>query len=145
MLGVGSELRGDDAAGVLVARRLEVFCSLARPRRLAAFVGASAPENVTGPIARFAPSHLLLVDAADLGRPPGEVELVPRDRIDGLAFCTHMLPAPILLGYLEQTIGCACAVLGIQPAQTGVLEQPSPPVARAVRRVVAELEAAFGG
>lgn len=140
MLGVGSELRGDDVAGVLLARRLAAWCA-ARPRRgrlrLAAFDGGAAPENVTGEVARFAPDLVVLVDAAFLGRPPGAVEVIAAERIAGVTFSTHMLPAPVILDYLRARTGCRTAVLGIQIAQKELLSRPSPAVAAAVGRLAA--------
>ena len=55
VLGVGSALRGDDAAGILLVRRLRTFCLRTGATRLAAFAGHSAPENLTGEICRFRP------------------------------------------------------------------------------------------
>jgi hydrogenase maturation protease len=146
VLGVGSDLRGDDAAGVEVARRLAAFCA-ARPRlrpglRLAAFDGGAAPENLTGEIARFAPDLVVLVDAAFLGSAPGAVEVVPAERIAGFSFSTHMLPAPVVLDYLRQRTGCRTAVLAIQIAQKEPMSRPSREVAAAVRRLVAAFQGA---
>jgi hydrogenase 3 maturation protease len=143
VLGVGSELRGDDIAGLLVARGVHAWCTRTGSRRLAAFDGGSAPENLTGEIARFRPQVVVLVDAAHLGRAPGHVEMVPRDRIGGVSFSTHMLPASIVLDYLEQTTGCETMLLGIEPAQKDVLAKPSREVAGAVRQVVKAFGDAF--
>jgi hydrogenase 3 maturation protease len=137
VLGVGSELRGDDVAGVLVARRLAAWCARTGAARLAAFDGGAAPENLTGELARFAPDAVVLVDAAHLGRPPGTVELVPAERIGGLTFSTHMLPATIVLDYVRSTTGARTFVLGIQLGQKDVMAKPSPAVVAAVKRVVA--------
>lgn len=144
VLGVGSELRGDDVAGVAVARRLRAWRARTGCRRLAAFDGASAPENLTGEIARFAPDYLVLVDAAYLGREPGAVAIVPAESIGGASLSTHTLPVPIILGYLARTVGCRALVLAIQLEQTEVLARPSPAVARAIRRVAGAFERAFG-
>jgi hydrogenase 3 maturation protease len=121
---------------VLVARRLAAWCARTGATRIAAFDGGAAPENFTGEIARFAPDAIVLVDAAHLGREPGAVELVPAERIAGLTFSTHMLPATIVLDFLRTTTGARTLVLGIQLAQKDVMAKPSPEVARAVRRVV---------
>src|SRR5512138_450764 len=99
VLGVGSDLRGDDAAGVEVARRLAAILAGGSPRpglHVAAFDGGAAPENLTGEVVRFAPELVVLVDAAFLGEAPGVVEVVPEERIDGTGLSTHMLPAPVL-------------------------------------------------
>jgi hydrogenase 3 maturation protease len=143
VVGVGSDLRGDDVAGVLVARRLRAWAARTGTDRLAAFVGGAAPENFTGEIARFAPDLVALVDAAHLGRTPGAVELIPPDRVGGLAFSTHMLPAPIFLDYLRKTLGCRTIVLGIDLVQKDVLGPVSPPVERAVRRLVRAFQRAL--
>lgn len=145
VLGVGSELRGDDVAGVLVARKLKAWCGRTHSKRLAAFAGTSAPENLTGEIARFSPSWVVMIDAAHLGREPGTVEIVTREKIGGLSFSTHMLPAPIVLDYLEKTTGCRSLVIGIQLEQTEVLAKPSKSVTGAVKRLVREFQRAFGG
>lgn len=127
-------------AGVLVARRIEAHCRRTRSPRLAAFVGCSVPENVTGEIVRFAPTHLVIVDAAELGRKPGEVHIIPPESIGGVSFSTHTLPLRIIVDYLARTAGISPVILGIQPEQTRLCTPPSAHVLAAVRRVVAALE-----
>ena len=142
---MGSELRGDDVAGVLVARRLAAWCARTGCERLAAFAAGAAPENFSGEILRFAPDCVVVVDAAHLpGREPGAVELIPRDAVEGVSFSTHMLPLPIFLDYLEKRGGCRSLVVGIQVEQKDVLARPSPAVSRAVRRLAGELRRLLG-
>ncbi len=136
VIGVGSDLRGDDVAGVLVARRLAAWARRTGCDRLGAFMGGAAPENFTGEIVRFRPDLLVLVDAAHLGREPGAVEVIRPESVGGLAFSTHMLPVPIFLDYVRATCGCRTVVLGIDIVQKDVLAPISPPVERAVRRLV---------
>jgi hydrogenase 3 maturation protease len=137
VLGVGSELRGDDFAGVLVARKVQAWAQRSRIEYVAGFEGCAAPENLTGAVARFKPSHVLLVDAAHLGKEPGTVELLVGEKITGVSFSTHMLPAPIVLDYLKKSCGCQAMVLGIQPQQTDVMGPISDPVAAAIEAIVA--------
>jgi len=144
VVGVGSDLRGDDAAGLRVAGRLAAWAARTGTRRLAAFVGGAAPENFTGEILRFAPDLVVLVDAAHLGRAPGELGLVAPEDVRGLAFSTHMLPVPILLDYLTASCGCRTLVVGIQVGRKDVLAPLTPAVARGVRRLAAALQAAVG-
>ncbi|MGC4120137.1 MAG: hydrogenase 3 maturation endopeptidase HyCI [Myxococcales bacterium] len=141
-MGVGSELRGDDFAGVLVARAVQAWAKKARVRHVAGFEGCAAPENLTGEIARFQPSHVLLVDAAHLGQQPGTVEVLDASNIGGVSFSTHMLPAPIFMGYLEKTAKCRALVVGIQPAQTDVLGPISPEVQEGIAAVVDTIKVA---
>jgi hydrogenase 3 maturation protease len=131
VLGVGSDLRGDDAA-VWAVRALRGRID---GRRMAVFEGGSAPENLTGAIGRFAPTHLVLIDAAHLGLPPGSVRRVDRGRVGKVAFSTHLLPLPVLIEYLERSTGCRSIVIGIQPATTELFAPPSPRVARAASKL----------
>jgi hydrogenase 3 maturation protease len=107
--------------------------------RLGAFVGSSAPENLTGAIAAFRPSHLVLVDAAELGLAPGEMQLIDPRAIAGTSFSTHMLPLRIILDYLAESVGCEVVVVGIQPEGTGFLAELSEPVRARVELVVETL------
>ena len=109
ILGCGSELIGDDAAGTLIAGRLSGFSECVR-----VYCGGTAPENFTGEIKKFQPDTMLVIDAAELSLPPGAVSLIPLDKIGGVSFSTHMLPITIMLDYLHKEIGCRTYLLGIQ-------------------------------
>ena len=113
VLGVGSVLRADDAAGMeivrILAERLAPEQSCVR-----LFGGETAPENFCGSIKRFAPTHLLIVDAADLGLFPGEFADICPDDVGGPSYCTHMLPLKIMVDYLVQETGVEVTLLGIQ-------------------------------
>ena len=111
VLGCGSELRGDDAAGMVIAERLAGLDGNVLVLR-----GSNAPENFTGEIKRFKPDTLLVIDAADMKARPGEAAIIPPDRIDGVSFSTHILPLKIMLDYLRREIGCGIVLLGIQGA-----------------------------
>jgi hydrogenase 3 maturation protease len=112
LLGVGSTLRSDDAAGMYFIELLE---GLLKQDRTLLIAGSTAPENFTGVIKKFAPDKLFIVDAAHMGLLPGEVKLVPAYDIGGVSFSTHMLPIPVMLKYLESEAGCEVVFIGIQP------------------------------
>ena len=141
VLGIGAELRGDDIAGVLVARGL----SEANIPGIRALEGCSAPENFTGEVIAADPGVVLFVDAANLGLTPGECRLIEQDRIKGTSFSTHTLPLHLILSYLSQSIPAEFFVLGIQPKDTGVLVEPSEEILEAVRRTVDFLVENFQG
>ena len=109
ILGCGSALLGDDAAGMQTAERLQALGGNVR-----VFCGSTAPENFTGEIKSFRPDALLVIDAAELAKPPGTVALIPPDKINGATFSTHMLPLSIMLDYLRSEINCRVCILGIQ-------------------------------
>ena len=116
VLGVGSELRADDAAGMLVAGRLRDYYKkrTARPA-VKVLLGSTAPENLTGEIKKLRPSHIIIVDSADTGKKAGTIVLINPQEIGGISFCTHQLPPKILVDYLLQSLDCRVIVIGIQP------------------------------
>jgi hydrogenase 3 maturation protease len=114
-MGVGSELRNDDAAGMYLIKKLKK--SIKRNDIL--FIGGgTAPENFTGVIKNFKPDKLIVIDAARMDIPVGEIRLLEAKEIGGLTFSTHMLPLPIMLNYLELEINCRVTCIGIQPKNT---------------------------
>jgi len=113
VLGAGSTLRGDDAAGMVLTERLqERFIDA---KNIRCYPGETAPENYSGSIMRFYPTHLLVVDAADMGEMPGAVFPVDPKDVGGISCCTHMLPLKVMLTYLAQETGAKLLLLGIQP------------------------------
>ncbi len=124
IVGIGSELRGDDAAGVLVARTLREKWNDApsssiddgASSRVLVLEGGTAPENMTGPLRRFQPDLILLIDAAEMGETPGTVRWLDPHDTEGFSASTHMLPLHLLTQFLETEFGCTVALLGIQPA-----------------------------
>jgi len=112
LLGVGSTLRSDDAAGMYF---IELLKEKLQQDRILLIAGSTAPENFTGVIKEYAPDLLFIVDAAHMGLLPGEAKLVPACDISGVSFSTHMLPIPVMLKYLESEAGCEVVFIGIQP------------------------------
>ena len=134
LLAVGSEFRGDDAVALRVAELIET--DPARSEHLHVFVGATAPENCTGPIRRVNPSHLLVIDAADIGAQPGSVQLLDEAHLAGVTFCTHALPLSVIVDYiLKACPQCEVVVLGVQPAQLAFGKALSPPVEGTAREI----------
>lgn len=140
-LGIGSELRGDDACGILVAESLKA-CIRKSPlsRKFKVFIGGTAPENITGEIKRFNPTHLVLIDAADLGKRAGQIRLINPEEAGGVSFCTHQLPIKIMVDYLTQSLGCTITIIGIQPKKIDFGVPVSRQVQAAVRSVSGALK-----
>lgn len=121
VLGVGSELRGDDVAGMVAA---EILLK-AKRKNIAVFLGATAPENFTGEIKRFKPTHLFIIDAADTSAKPGTIDLISPEVVGGVSFSTHMMPLKIMVDYMKQEIVCETWIIGIQPAVLKFGSKPS--------------------
>ena len=117
VMGIGHELQGDDAAGVLIAKRLQAHIGPSEERLI--LCTGPAPENYCGALRRFAPDLTLMIDAAQMDEVPGTIRLIPYQDVTGVGASTHTLPLHILAGYLTSEIGCEVTLLGIQPAQVG--------------------------
>ena len=134
ILGVGSELRGDDVAGVLVAKYLEKVCAKSRGlSNCKVFIGETAPENLTGEIKRFKPDHLIIVDSADMGKAAGEALMIDSNEASGFSFCTHNLPVKIMVDYLINSIGCEILIIGIQPKKISFGILPSKEIIKSAK------------
>lgn len=136
---VGSVLRGDDAAGPALAKRLE-------DEPISGWTvvdGGQTPEDDLGYLRRMKPARLLLVDAAAMGHEPGEIRVVGADDVaTQFLITTHTLPITFLLGELESMCDDV-TFLGIQPATTEFFAPLSAPVRQAVDEIYACL--ASGG
>lgn len=135
LLGVGSELRADDVAGLQVAESLLKF----RPKKkigFKVFIGETAPENLTGEIRRFKPTHLILVDSVDVKKKPGSIVLIAPEESAGISFCTHRLPIKIMTDFLTQDLHCEVVIIGIQPKTLEFNQPPSKFLGASVKKVV---------
>lgn len=115
VVGIGDELQPDDRDGLDAARSL----AASPPPRTSVLLGGALPENQTGAIRRAAPTHVVLLDAAELGAPPGSVEVIDPARVRGQRFSTHAMPLSTLAQYLRDELGARVMLLGIQPGADG--------------------------
>jgi hydrogenase 3 maturation protease len=141
ILGIGNEFNGDDAAGVAVVRRLQA--ALAANTNVLVLDGGTAPENFTGPIRRFSPRLVVLVDCADIGAYPGSIAWLEMDELEGFSASTHTLPPTVLAHFLSDEIGCEVGLIGIQPESINFGARLSEPVALAVKAIVDQLLSIF--
>lgn len=132
VLGVGSVLKADDAAGMYVAQKLSERIS---NENVLILQGSTAPENMTGVIKEFQPDTLLIIDAAYMGQKPGDIRIIEDDEIDGLSFSTHMLPMSVMLNYLRLYIRCEVICIGIEPESTELGEEMCDSVTKAANEL----------
>ena len=113
--GVGNSLRKDDFIGIKIIRNLRenglqsvylIECE-------------TAPENFIKPISEFNPTHVLIIDAAQLNLKPGSIKLIESEDIAGIPVSSHALPLHIFCDYLVEITGAKVALLAIQPKETG--------------------------
>ncbi|MDD5409637.1 MAG: hydrogenase 3 maturation endopeptidase HyCI [Candidatus Omnitrophica bacterium] len=119
VLGIGSGLRADDAAGLIVAKGLKAYIKGKKEKSLLRiFLGETAPENLTGQIKKFKPTHLIVIDAVDFHLKTGALRVVDICAEAGASFSTHRVPIGIFRDYLHKSIGCETVLIGMQPGST---------------------------
>ncbi|MEN6523411.1 MAG: hydrogenase maturation protease [Anaerolineaceae bacterium] len=133
ILGIGNELRGDDAAGVLVARKLKRKFN--NRTDILCIEGAEAPENFTSVIRRFAPDFVILVDAGALGLETGSIRWLSTEDISG-GMGTHGLSLADFSLYLQHETGCQTGFLVIQARTNNFGDPINLTVKKAIQRVV---------
>jgi len=111
VVGVGDELNVHDRLGMLAAKEIE---GLHLPTVRVFFAG-TVPESVTGPVRRYKPEAVLLLDAADMGARPGTVALVEPTAIRATLLSTHALPLSVVMDFLAKDTGAGVSLIGIQP------------------------------
>jgi hydrogenase 3 maturation protease len=135
ILGIGNDLRTDDGLGPFVVNSL----SLDDPDIMIENVG-SVPEGFAHPMAKFGAERVIMIDAADMRKPPGHIELVTKDRIGGINISTHSMPLSFLMMYLEQETGGKTILLGVQPKSIQFGEGLSPEIQEVAENIIASLE-----
>lgn len=98
--------------------------------------GGEAPENVTGVIRKFDPTHLLIIDAAIGGHKPGTVFIINKKKISQDDLSTHRIPLSHLVRYLEENVGCRVILIGIEPREISWKKSLSPPVEASIATLV---------
>ncbi|AMQ19380.1 hydrogenase 3 maturation endopeptidase HyCI [Thermococcus peptonophilus] len=120
--GIGNDIRGDDAFGVLVAERLK---GLVKNQDVLIINCGEVPENYTSKIAGFEPDLVVFVDAVDFKGEVGEFIIADPEGTLGEAVSTHGLPLKFVTQYMKNFIKADFALIGCQPGSTGLFEEPS--------------------
>jgi hydrogenase maturation protease len=127
IVGVGSDLRGDDAFGPLLARRLAA-------RGLPALDAGTSPETHTGPVLRSGAEVILFADAGHLESPPGTLRLLEPVAAAPGGTSTHDASLSLVLAYLSAQRPITVRLLAVQPSRKGLGTPVSPEVAAAIDR-----------
>ena len=124
VLGCGNELFGDDGFGPAVAKQLCARPDL--PESLVVLDAGTAVRQVLFNVvlSPVKPRRIIVVDAVDKGRQPGDVWTIQANELPGVKcddFSMHQLPTSNLLGELHNLAGvqvtCVVAqVAGVPPA-----------------------------
>ncbi len=128
ILGIGNELRRDDAVGLAVVDRLSSFID---DPSIMLLNCQNVPENFTGYVKRFRPTCVVLVDAADFGAVPGDARIFQLNDLESPEITTHRASLAMLGAYLRSETNSNVFVIGIQPADCDFGSGLSPSARRA--------------
>ena len=116
---IGNRNGGDDAIGPYIADALQESVN----DTFGVLDTGTVPENYTSVIKRHQPAHLILVDAVDMHLDPGEIRIVPKEKIGQMHISTHGIPLSVIMNYLETFVDHVM-LIGIQPRHmTGSLSE----------------------
>ena len=124
-------MRGDDSVGVEIVKLLKGRV----PRNVKLLECQTVPENFMREIRWFNPTHVLIIDATQLGAEPGEARLVAPDEILGMALSTHQIPLSILAEVIENSVNAKVIILGVQPKSIEFREELTPELQEASERI----------
>jgi len=116
VIGMGNELRADDAVGLHVVRLLKPQPT----QRLQVFEGHMTPEAFIRPACEFHPTHVLIIDAAELHTTPGAWKFISSYELEEGLFTTHAIPATEVAAEFQRRCDAKVAFLGIQPKRRGI-------------------------
>ncbi len=139
VVGIGNPLRGDDAAGSVVASRIEALPSVS------AIDAQDVPENYLAAVVNRQPDTIVLVDCVDLESTPGSVALLSRDQLAGYCPSTHRVPVSLLMSVFEHETHARVLLIGIQPEHTRFLEPMSEAVETSATQIAGTLNRVLAG
>ncbi|MGP3667424.1 MAG: hydrogenase maturation peptidase HycI [Candidatus Bathyarchaeota archaeon] len=111
-LGVGNPLRRDDGFGPALIKAISKY---KLPDKVKLVNCETVPENFLNAIVRLKPSHVIVVDSAQMNSPPGEIKLFPPEDIGGIVFSTHTLPLTFTIKYIQRFTRAEVRLLLVQP------------------------------
>ena len=103
---IGNREGGDDSVGPYIADKIKDCFTV--------IDCGTTPENYTSVVKKQNPEKLIIIDAVEMNLEPGEIRIVPKEKIGVMTISTHGIPISVLIEYLEQHIK-KIIFIGIQP------------------------------
>lgn len=106
---IGNRDGGDDAVGPYVADVL-------KEKKIGFEVVdcGTTPENFTSIVKRLKPKKVVIIDAVEMGLPPGSIRVIPMEKIGVMHISTHGIPVSVLIQYLNKFVE-KVVLVGVQP------------------------------
>ncbi|MCK4548582.1 MAG: hydrogenase maturation protease [Candidatus Krumholzibacteria bacterium] len=116
VVGIGNVIKGDDGAGCMVVEKLgEGFA-------MPTVDCAEVPENYGGWVERRDLQAVVYVDAVEFAGEPGEVRIIPLEKMMQSATSTHHLSLHYMIKFLKNEWEGDAIMVGIQPVSMGIGE-----------------------
>lgn len=130
---IGSELRSDDGLGPYIGENLKV-----KKEGLKIINAFSVIENYVEDIINYAPSKLIVIDAAFFEGKPGETKILSLEKLSSYKIVsTHSFPLEAILRIIKQDLPkLEIKILGVQPLDIGYSEGLSSPVKEAAEEII---------
>lgn len=109
ILCVGNRDGGDDAIGPFIADRMKSESS-----EMIVIDCGVTPESYTLDVKKHRPKTVIIVDAVEMDLSPGQIRIIPEEKIGTMHISTHGIPLPVLIKYLKQYVDNVF-LIGIQP------------------------------
>ena len=103
---IGNREGGDDSIGPYIADKLK--------DKFTVVDCGTTPENYTSVVKKHNPKNLIIIDAVEMSLKPGEIRIIPKEKIGVMTISTHGIPVSVLISYFEQYVE-NIVFIGIQP------------------------------
>jgi len=129
ILTIGNILRGDDAAGILVGKKIM------NKINADVYIAETAPESYIVKLIDKQYSHVIIIDAAfSTERKPGEIFIVDPEKLSEGLITSHSIPVTLITEILRLH-GIRSIIIGITPKNTELTEGISKEVKDAVDKL----------
>ncbi len=136
VVGIGNVIKGDDGAGCLVVEKLGADFSMPTVDC------AEVPENYGGWVERRELEAVVYVDAVEFAGEPGEVRIIPLEKMMQSATSTHHLSLHYMIKFLKDEWTGDAIMVGIQPVSMLIGEGVCDEVAAGAEQLVKVLKKA---
>lgn len=127
-MGIGNVMKGDDGIGVYISKKF-------KEKGWLSLDCGTTPESFISIIKREKSRYLVLVDAVEMNLQPGEVRMVPKEKIDSLFMGTHNISLSYLISHLEDYVE-KITLIGIQPKKMDFSSEVSKELREGAKRVI---------
>jgi hydrogenase 3 maturation protease len=107
---IGNRDGGDDSVGPYISDKLKKIHN----KDFFIIDCETVPENYTSVVKNKKPKNLIIIDAVEMGLIPGEIRIIPKEKIGVMHISTHGIPISVLINYIEKTVK-NIIFIGIQP------------------------------